>query len=56
MRMCDGMSSLPSRIVREVICIFRHEAVEKFFQIALRGRIGIFHDDRCCNWCAEQKR
>jgi hypothetical protein len=33
------------RIVREVIGIFRHEAVEKLFQIALRGGIGIFHDD-----------
>ncbi len=31
--------------MREVIGIFRHEAVEKFFQIALRGGVGIFHDD-----------
>ena len=29
--------------MREVIGIFRHEAVEKFFQIALRRRVGIFH-------------
>jgi hypoxanthine phosphoribosyltransferase len=31
--------------VREVIGIFRHEAVEKLFQIELRGGVGIFHDD-----------
>jgi hypothetical protein len=31
--------------VPEVIGIFRHEAVEKLFQIASRGGIGIFHDD-----------
>ena len=31
--------------MREVICIFRYEAVEEFFQIASRGWIGIFHDD-----------
>ena len=31
--------------MREVIGIFRHEAVEKLFQIASRGGIGIFHDD-----------
>ena len=29
--------------MREVIGIFRHEAVEKLFQIALRRRVGIFH-------------
>ena len=29
----------------EVIRIFRHEAVEKLFQIAARGRVGIFHND-----------
>ncbi len=33
------------RIVREVIGVFGHQALEKFFQIASRGRIGIFHDD-----------
>ncbi len=32
-------------IVHEVIGIFRHEAVEKFFQITASGRIGILHDD-----------
>ena len=32
--------------VREVIGIFRHEAVEEFFQITSRGRIGVFHDDQ----------
>lgn len=31
--------------VYEVIGIFRHEAVEEFFQITSRSRIGIFHDD-----------
>ena len=36
---------MPERIVREVISIFRHEAVEKLFQIVLRGGVGIFHDD-----------
>src|SRR5438876_8588813 len=32
--------------VREVIGIFRHEAVEEFFQITSRSRIGVFHDDQ----------
>ena len=45
MRMCDGMSSLPSESMREIIGVFRHEALEKLFQVASRGRIGIFHDD-----------
>ena len=31
--------------VREIIGIFRHEAIEEFFQITSRSRIGIFHDD-----------
>jgi hypoxanthine phosphoribosyltransferase len=31
--------------VREVICVFGHETVEKLFQVASRGWIGIFHDD-----------
>ena len=31
--------------VREIIGIFRHEAVEEFFQITSRSRIGVFHDD-----------
>ena len=33
------------RPVREVICVFRHQAIEKFFKITSRGRIGVFHDD-----------
>ena len=33
------------RIVREIIGGFRHEPIEKLFQVAARGRIGIFHDD-----------
>jgi hypothetical protein len=32
------------RIVGEVLGVFRHEAIEKLFQIASRGGIGIFHD------------
>ena len=31
--------------VREVTGFFRHEAVEEFFQITSRSRIGVFHDD-----------
>jgi hypothetical protein len=31
--------------MREVISIFRHEAVKKFFQIASRGWVGVLHDD-----------
>jgi len=31
--------------VREVIGVFRHETVEKCFQIAACRRVGIFHDD-----------
>ena len=33
------------RLVREVICVLRHQAIEKFFKITSRGRIGVFHDD-----------
>ena len=33
------------RPVREVIRIFRHQAIEKFLQITPRGWIGVFHDD-----------
>jgi hypothetical protein len=32
--------------VREIIGIFRNEPLEKFFQIAARSGIGIFHDDK----------
>jgi len=31
--------------MREVIGVFRHEAIEKLFQVAARAGIGIFHDD-----------
>ena len=31
--------------MREVTRIFGHEAVEKFFQVAARGWVGVFHDD-----------
>ena len=30
--------------MREIVGIFRHQALKKFFQIASRGRIGVFHD------------
>ena len=33
------------RIVGEILGIFGYEAVEKFFQIASRSGVGIFHDD-----------
>jgi hypothetical protein len=29
--------------VREVIGIFRHQAIEKLFQVAARCRVGVFH-------------
>ena len=31
--------------VREVSGIFRHQPIEKLFQVAARGRIGVFHDE-----------
>ena len=34
------------RTVHEVIGIFGHQPVEELFEIAARGRIGIFHDQR----------
>ena len=34
----------PFVIVFEIIGVFRHEPVEKFFEIAARGGRGIFHD------------
>ncbi len=45
MRMCDGISSLPSEACCEVVHIFRNEAIEEFLQITACGWIGIFHDD-----------
>jgi len=33
------------RPVREVIGIFRHQAIEEFLQIASRGRIGVLHNN-----------
>ena len=33
------------RMMPEIVGIFRHEPVEKLFQIVLRGGIGILHDD-----------
>ena len=32
--------------MREVIGIFWHQAIEKLFQVAARGRIGVFHDEK----------
>ena len=42
--------------VREVIGIFRHEAVEEFFQITSRSRIGIFHDDHAATGMLDKHR
>ena len=33
------------RAVREIIGIFRHQAVKEFLQVASRGRIGVLHND-----------
>jgi len=33
------------RTMREVIGIFGHETIEKFFQVAARSRVGILHYD-----------
>ena len=46
MRMCDGMSSGPSAVVLEVGRVFRHEPVEKFFEIAASRWVRVFHDDK----------
>jgi len=34
------------RTVRKILGIFRHEAVEEFLEVAPRGWIGIFHNNR----------
>jgi len=34
------------RAVRKILGIFRHEAVEEFLEVAPRGWIGIFHNNR----------
>ena len=44
------------RPVREVIHIFRHQAIEKFFQITPRGRIGIFHYDEAATGVLNKRR
>jgi len=33
------------RPVREVVGIFRYQAIEKFLHVMSRGRIGVLHDD-----------
>ena len=33
------------RAVREIMGIFRHQAVKEFLQVASRGWIGVLHDD-----------
>ncbi len=33
------------RAVREVIGIFRHQAIEEFLQVASRGRVGVLHNN-----------
>ncbi len=42
--------------VREVTGFFRHEAVEEFFQITSRSRIGIFHDDQAATGMLDKHR
>ena len=42
--------------MREIICVFRHEPVEKLFQVASRGRIGIFHDDNTATGVLNKNR
>ena len=42
--------------VREVISICRHEAVEEFFQITSRSRIGIFHNDHAATGMLDKNR
>ena len=42
--------------MREVIGIFRHEAVEKLFQIASRGGVGILHDDEAATGVLNKNR
>jgi hypothetical protein len=36
----------PFRTVREIIGIFRYEPIEKCFQVAASGGIGIFHNEK----------
>jgi hypothetical protein len=33
------------RAVREVIGIFRHQAIEEFLQVASRSRVGVLHNN-----------
>ena len=42
--------------VREIIRVFRHEAVEEFFQITPRSGIGIFHDDHAATGMLDKHR
>ena len=44
------------RPVREVIRIFRHQAIEKFFKITSCGRIGVFHDDEAATGVLNKRR
>ena len=44
------------RIVREVIGIFRHEALEKFSQIVSRGGVGIFHNHNAATGVLNENR
>lgn len=44
------------RGVREIIGIFRHEALEKFLQVATRARVGIFHDHNAAAGVLNEKR
>jgi hypoxanthine phosphoribosyltransferase len=42
--------------VGEVIGIFRHETVEELFQIASRGGVGIFHDNKAATGVLDKHR
>ncbi len=44
------------RAVREVIGIFRHEAVEEFLEVAPRGWIGIFHNNHAATGVLNKDR
>jgi len=41
--------------VREINGVFRHEPLEKLFQVAARSRIGIFHDDDAATGVLNEK-
>src|SRR5947207_4718477 len=56
MRICDGMSSLPSEPCVKIIGIFWHETVEEFLEVAPRGWIGIFHNNHAATGVLNKDR